>query len=755
MLYHSFQGYLGTKQLGVYSMVSVANPSLEAGESALNEGKYPEAIAHLEGICEIEIDEEIVSRAQKALVVAYSKSDNLDKAIALCENLSLLETEKVWTAKVLPNLYKQKLGKPGNRNKSQKSGTILTEAVDYQPGRQWRNGGRAKNWKPFKKPKLRQIWFGQIIAAYGLFWLLSSLVQFFLETTNQILVTIPYTQPIQLFYQDPQFAIAIFLISLLIASPWLLDLLLEKFYSLKTLRLTKLTSQRPETAKTLQKFCRQRKIPLPKLGILPTHTPIAFTYGNLRRNACIVISQGLLEQLSDEELATIYGTQAAYLYHWHFIVMSGVMAVLQLAYTLYWQIALGGEKIYKQLQSRKNQPPKYIHPLLWQKIPPVILGTATILSALFYGMYWLLRLPTLWLSRIKVYYGDRLAVEITGNPNALTRALLKITIGIAHQVQENRHTGWLLESFDICTPISHRQALSLGSLPDYTPLESIMAWDCVNPYRHWLKFTNSHPLLGERIYLLSRYAYFWKLQPELDLPTLASPAKGNKAKFLKALYSYRALPILHSAVLSGLVLGGMVRLTLWGIGIVSNYLGEYFGLWRLIWLYNGQPKPLISACVLATFSLCIIVWINGYFPDITNLATRKETKIANLLANQDSLPPHSERVRLTGKLLGRQGISNSLAQDLILQTDTGLIKLHFYDGWSWFHFLFPHKLTPQDALNQKVTIKGWFRRGGTPWIDVDTIRLETGKSLTTIYPFLVTGLALVAAVSAAYLILQV
>ncbi len=739
-------------------MTSIGEPSLAVGEAALNEGDYNRAIAHLEGVCEIEIDEEIVSRAQKALVVAYSKGGKLKEAIALCESLCQLPQEQVWASKALSDLqrrYSKLPQQPSSGLPVVVNQQPSVKASVFTPGRVWRNGERAKNWQRFKKLKLRQLLLVQLFTVVAFVWLLRVAVNFLMGAVNSLLVWLPQFVPIQLFYRDSGWVMVCLCVILFIASPWLLDGLLRQFYGLESFRLAKLANQCPETAKAIQSYCRQYKLPLPTLGILPTNAPVAMTYGNLPRTARLVISEGLIEQLEDGELATICLTQLAYISQCHFILMSAATAWLQLAYTLYWQTAMRGESLYEYVKQRFPKPPKYIHPWIWQDIPPLILATSTIFSALFYGCYWLLRFPWLWLSRTRVYYGDRIAAEVTGDPNALCRALLKIAIGMAHNIKQNSQTSWLLEGFDILMPVGFKQAISLGSVPDYTPLETVLSWDCLNPYRHWLKLTNSHPLMGERLFLLCRYAYFWKVQPELDLPPLNPPARGNLAKLRKALKSYRALPILQSAVLSGILFGSIARAMLWCIGILSDWLSGRISVWWLIWLHNGRAIPFIQACILGAFSLSIIIWINGYFPDVKIAPKREEPRIQDLLSNRDYLPPDSEGVRLTGILLGRQGMSNGWAQDLILDTDTGAIKLHFYSQWGLLGNLIPQKSSFQDFIQQRVTVKGWLRRGGTTWIDVDSLRLEGGKTLYAGYPIWVTGLAVLSAIYSAYLILQI
>ena len=69
-------------------MTSVPNPSLDAGQRALKQGNYSVAIAHLEGVCETELDDSLVARASQELVRAYRSIGDTQKAIALCQNLT-------------------------------------------------------------------------------------------------------------------------------------------------------------------------------------------------------------------------------------------------------------------------------------------------------------------------------------------------------------------------------------------------------------------------------------------------------------------------------------------------------------------------------------------------------------------------------------------------------------------------------------------------------------------------------------------
>jgi hypothetical protein len=258
--------------------------------------------------------------------------------------------------------------------------------------------------------------------------------------------------------------------------------------------------------------------------------------------------------------------------------------------------------------------------------------------------------------------------------------------------------------------------------------------------------------MGERSHLLARYAHFWKLGTELDLPTLTPPIRDNKARLSKLGNSYKALPLLQSALLYGLVLGVVLRVVLWLIG----QIGDFLNIWQVIWMHNARAfLPFLNACVLIAFSLTIFLWINRYFPDIKPSTVQTEPNLGDFFAEPTTLPPDSQPVQLTGKLLGRRGLLNWLGQDLILQTSTGLVKLHFFSYLGPFGNFLPQSTRPSDLVNQQVTVTGWFRRGVTPWIDIETLRTQGGRVARANYPIWITMLALIAAAWGAYLIWQV
>ncbi|MFS0514668.1 M48 family metalloprotease [Nostoc sp. UIC 10607] len=756
-------------------MPSHAKPSLEAGLVALKQGNYQTAIAQLEPIASSQSNATASLQAQVGLVMAYARIGEASKAIAISQNLIESNNPQVqeWAKRALEHLTKRKKRDQESKNvetgfvafdnstpasppvtppvtstleEQTKDQVIETKSDDTPPmvplGRlkatvatpppplasasvplsgfmgsvtrtqaklfgviYWRQAQRAKAWQPLRKPKLiplRLLTAGTFIA---LFWVMREMLKLAFGFINQTLVKLPYLEPLQILYRDPTKLLLIVLVILIGVSPWLLDLLLANLYGQREFAKDVLNAHSREAVRVLQRCCQQRHWPLPKLRILPMAAPIILTYGSLPRNARIVVSQGLLEQLADDEIATIYATQLGHIAHWDFAVMSLLLLVTLPIHQLYQQVSEWGDKISGKI---------------WR-------WPVTILASLIYGIWCLLTGTALWLSRLRLYYSDRVASEITGNPNALIRALLKIAIGIAADIQKQEQTSWQLESLNLLTPVSHQQSLSLGTIASNLSFESFLKWDTANPYRRWFTINNSHPLMGDRIERLCQIARHWHLDTELHFASV--PSKVKRQSFLLQIAPWLGIPL-------GVLFASFVWLT-WQLAFTLKFL-------NLKWIY--EDWSFITGCLLIGFSIGTVMRINSFFPDIKPTTVQTDDYLPNLLSDPSTLPIDSVSVRLVGKLLGRQGTSNSLAQDLILQSSAGLVKLHHV---SWLGQSVNH----QDLIGRQIIVTGWFRRGATPWIDIQTLETQSGKTIHSPHPIWSTFLAVAAQAWGAYVFL--
>ncbi len=745
-------------------MTSPAQTSFQAGQAAFDTENYPAAIAHLEAVVRDDCEPAMLTAAYQTLIVAYTKGDRPRDALDLCKRLSQDPDRYPWAAKALADLTRRfrqanaaALTTPSDSPPASRQRRPLPIAYEAPPeatpavfvsGREWRNAERAKTWKKLKPPRRWKFWLRLIGTAIAFFALLRWSIIVSFDLIKWVMLWGLRLAPPAWLYAEPSPVILSLLAVIFLAMPWLLDLLFKKRVKAQTWGIYSLASQYPESSKLLQRIAQDHRIPIPKLLRLPIAAPVILTYGHLPRTTRLAISEGLLTCLEDEELAAILAAQMAPVVHRDVGVMSGAIAFLHLPFLCYEGFAWGGSWLQERMAALTQLPPK-----LRQGLGVALTMAAASLAALSYGFYWLWRVPLLYFSRQRHYYGDRFGAEATGNPNAMSRALLKISLAISRHIEQQESTFWLLESADLLMPVGHRQALSLGSLPDKTPFEEVLTWECVNPYRHWLALMNSHPLMGDRLYLLNRYANYWGLPPEIDLPTVIPPPQTWRQHLEKFANSYRALPILQSAVLSGLFFGIVSRSLLWIVGVSANLLSDWFPLWRLIWLANA--RSFLDGCILIAFSLSLIVWINGYFPNIRVTPSRQNPRIEDLMRDPKTVPPKSYGVKLEGILLGRRGLGNWLGQDLILKTSSGLLKLHFIAKAGPLGNLWPIPPRPVEFVGQEVTVLGWLRRGSTLWVDVDVLRpVGAGKQTRSGYPVWVTALAIAAALWGAWVIWQ-
>lgn len=743
-------------------MASVSDSSLNIGLAALVQGDYPTAIAHLEAVCQIQSNQTARVRAQMGLVVAYERSGQISRAIALCQTLSKSTDPQVteWAAHLQAELTKRHTPdrSPGSTAQADVTGFVSFDRQPLPkvsgvsiPDRASYKTAATKKTIPHSvtcvfnpnenRHNLIPLWLLQAGTTTLLFWLLRELLKVAMAFTNELLVNLPYLEPFQAFYRDPTQFVLLTLGILTLLSPWLLDGLLRLFYGFQPLSINTLSSHSPEAIRVLQRYCRHRRWPLPQLGILPTSAPVALTFGNLPRTARIVVSQGLLEQLADDEIATIYAGQLGHIAHWDFVVMSLVILVTQLPYTVYRQVSQWGDQISNS----------------------ILRLAAAAIASFAYLVWYLLSGSALWLSQLRIYYSDRFAGELTGNPNGLTRALLKIAIGIASDIQQQEHTTWLLESLNLLTSVGYRQAIALGSLHSYTQYEPVLAWDCINPYRYWLTINNSHPLMGDRLQRLNRIAHDWHIETELNLIKEDKGTKGQGEHVRRTRASGLSSLLLQGAPFFGIPLGFAFGGLTWLIGGI----GILLGIAQLGWMYGDWL--LIKGCIPIGFSIGTFVRINSFFPDIKPSTVQTDTPVLrtrepehdslpslpHLLANPTAFPVDSQPVRLQGKLLGRRGISNWLGQDLILHSPTGLVKLHYVPWLGPVGNLLPRQsFNATDLVGQHLIATGWFRRGATVWIDIDTLRAQGGKASRGGHPAWSTLLASGAAGWGAYIILQ-
>ncbi len=604
----------------------------------------------------------------------------------------------------------------------------------------WHNADRAQRWSKLPSPDVARLQIAQVatflavpllpLGLHGLWFVATYFWSRFATTVLQWGMGVPsYRFPVPGIFHalvawgnntlplpSALFGFAHILDVLLLVeltffgAPYLLEFVLKHVYQMQPLSIARLGQVSPEAQRRIQTASQQRHQPLPELGLLATTAPIAFTYGTGAKNARIVLSRGLLDQLNDDEIAAVCSGEMGYINPFNLGLMTWIVTLLQIPYLLYRIAAELADYLAVSGRRQRYRVVKFL----------ALVGGYffAFISAIGYIAFDLLRWVGLWFARERSVVADHSAANLTGNPNGQARALLKMAYGMSQDIQTQRQTDFLLEAFELAMPIGDRQAITLGSLLGLMPVENALAWDWGNEQRHYLSLNNSHTLLGERLVCLMDYAQQWQLPQEMAMSQPELPKAQLKSKWPQLLVA--GLPFACAAI--GYVLAVMLWLVAW--------LSFQLGWSQLAWL--GSDWRLMYAFPLIGFGIGTLVRFNRYFPDLPSSWKRRPPKdvndLAALIQAPQALPHRAHPTALTGYLIGRHGVSNWLCQDLLMQSQRVLVRLHYPSYLGWLTNLFWAENRATDLLGQNVSAIGWLRRGANPWMDVELLQNSSGKA---------------------------
>jgi len=487
----------------------------------------------------------------------------------------------------------------------------------------------------------------------------------------------------------------IFNIAAFFLSPFLMDLSQQWLYGTRWVSLAEIQRHSPETVRVLQRVCADKGIERPRLGIIEDDNPTAFTYGSLPNTARLVVSRGLLKYLDDDEIAAVYAHESGHIVHGDFAVMTVASTLVQICYLIYIYLRefRFGDSDSKDLTQR-------------------IAGIAFLFYVI--GSYLLL-----YLSRTREYFADHYAASVTGNPNALSRALVKIAYGIVEEGQRAKEPSRLLQGTRALGIYDHNAATCTGTAyrvtADTTQLGRVFLWDMFNPWAWWMELNSTHPLTGKRVRALSTYAEQLGLRMEFDMGRILN--EGRTLSRQRLYGSFFLDILLYSAETLGCLIGlgigfstgtGVISLALLGLGI----------------------------------GILLKTWVT--YP---SLSRAPQTDVLTLMANPYASPLRGKPAQLEGTLIGRGDAGYRFGSDLKLQDKSGLLFLRYSSRFGPIgNFLFGMNQV-RSLLNSPVSTLGWFRRGIAPWMDLIQLETPSGTVVNSYHRFwsliLGTGLVLV------------
>ena len=641
--------------------------SLQSGLDAFKQGRYQEAIGILERFSQdsLESTSPDYLTAQMCLVKAYQAIGDIEKATVIWQKLIKSDHPKAqaWARKNRPNPISQP---ETESRKMPNAGRAATVGVSLAMG------GVGGSLVLASAVTIALLWGMIFVLGLSLVLITNSS-----DPVTGLAIAIGIT--------------IVFNFAAFFLSPFLMDFTQSWLYQTRWVNLAEIENLSPETAKIIRQVCQQKNITTPRLGIIDDQNPTAFTYGSLPNSARLVVSKGLFTYLDDDEIATVYAHELGHIVHWDFAVMTVASTLVQICYLVYSTAKRftrgGGDNKIKDA-----------------------LDTAALVAYIFYviGTYLLL-----YLSRTREYFADHFAAETTGNPNGLSRALVKIAYGIVEEGSRAKEPSRLIEGTRALGIYDHKAASSTGTAyrisSDPQKIGRVFLWDMFNPWGWLMELNSTHPLTGKRIRALSTYSEQLGLQTEFDMGRVIGEGKTlNKGK----LYGNFFLDI----VLYGAETIGFIG------GVIVGFL----------MLATSHNPGLILGTPLVGLGVGILIKAFVMFPDYSKAIT---TDILTLMSDPYASPLRGQPANLKGELIGRGDAGYKFGSDLKLQDPSGMLYLQYASRFGPIgNFLFGMKRV-ESIIGQKVGTTGWFRRGIMPWMDLIQLTGENGTVVQSYHRF--------------------
>jgi len=499
------------------------------------------------------------------------------------------------------------------------------------------------------------------------------------------------------------FALAIVFLQYLLG-PWILQLIYR-------IEWRDPAAVDPGLAQFLSSACAANKIPVPRLGVIQDGNPNAFTFGHYPGDARLVVTTGLLELLDADERNAVVAHELGHIVHWDFVVMT-VAGVVPLVLYMIWRLSASANRD----RNRKGG------------------GFLAMVGLVSWLAYVMSQYIVLFLSRVREYYADQFSGQVTGDPDKLSTALVKVAYGMAAAPQGAKRDDTRMvaaRAFGVFDPKS-AQALALASAGSggvtAETMESAMKWDLWNPWAIFYELSSTHPLPAKRI-------------RALEQQTLAegkTPAFSFRAEQPESYWDEFAVDLLITYLPGLFALFGVI------IGLVFSPVAILGGEQTLI----RTPVMWGGLILLLT---CVGWWIQRAFSHRHSFNDQRTVK--SLIGEVKVSGVRSIPCTVKGTIIGRGIPGLFYSEDLVMQDETGYIVLDYRQPLGIMEFLFGW-MKAQKLVGLSGQAMGWYRRSPRPYLELRQMVLNDGEVVTSynypvtqflVYAGMVLGLALLVA----------
>jgi heat shock protein HtpX len=196
----------------------------------------------------------------------------------------------------------------------------------------------------------------------------------------------------------------VFAIVMNFGSYWFSDKIVLRMYGAQEV----LPGQLPRVEQMVERLAVRAGIPRPRLYLIPQAQPNAFATGRNPKHAAVAVTQGIVQLMSDEELEGVIAHELAHIKHRDILISTVAAtiagAVMMLASMAKWGAIFGGMS--------RDDDREGMNPLAVLALAIVAPLAATMVQ--------------LAVSRSREFEADKGAVEMTGNPMGMARALARL-----------------------------------------------------------------------------------------------------------------------------------------------------------------------------------------------------------------------------------------------------------------------------------------------------------------------------------------
>lgn len=481
----------------------------------------------------------------------------------------------------------------------------------------------------------------------GLYILLSAII---------ILITIILGEPVIL---GIGISVVILILQFLI-SPFFTDLSMRWFYKVK------FNYEIPEYLKKfIEEVCKDKSMKYPRIGFIDDGAPNAFTYGHTKNDARIILTRGIFELLSEEEVKAVVGHELGHAVHYDMLFMTVAQLVPLFLYGIY-EICI----------STDNDSDN---------------SSVGMIGIIAYILYVISNYVILWLSRTREYYADEFSVEITKNPNALASALVKVGYGLTTAETNKKHSAAKSNALGIFDSKTSK-ALVVASSNDggisKDNIKQAMKWEQWNVWAKWYEFNSTHPLVSKRLLAISSHSKEYNQEPYITFEM--EKTESYLDDFLVELL----INFLPSVSL-----------------IISIFIVCFS-------IETEYATMIMGGCLLICLLFSFIKFKRQY-----RTLPFKESTVRDLLSEVKVSHITSIPCSLEGTIIGRGNPGCIFNEDFVIKDNSGIIFLDYNQPIHIVNKIFALFKSPE-YFDKTVKVTGWYRRSPVPYVELKTIEID-------------------------------